>query len=124
MSPYLFVLMGASNLARGYGALAHCLVRCLAPDPVEILHAMGPGRGYCAEGGIFNVTYPAIGSSGILESASERAQKARRVLALITDIGNDIMYGVSARVLTACLETLLQKTIRNRSGGVRPSHPS
>ena len=109
MSPYFFVLMGASNLARGYGALAHCFESCLAPDPVEILHAMGPGRGYCAEGGIFNVTYPAIGSSGILESISERAEKPRRVLALITDIGNDIMYGVSSRALTACLTTLLQK---------------
>jgi hypothetical protein len=107
--PYLFVLMGASNLARGYGALAHCLVRCLAPDPVEILHAMGPGRGYCAEGGVFNVRYPAIGASEILESASERAEKACRVTALITDIGNDIMYGVPADEITACLATLLQK---------------
>jgi len=107
--PYLFVFMGASNLARGYSALANCLVHCLAPHPVEILHAMGPGRGYCAEGGIFNVTYPAIGSSGILESATEHAEKARLVLALITDVGNDIMYGVPADEITACLETLFQK---------------
>ena len=108
-SPYLFVFMGASNLARGYGALTHCLVRSLAPASVEFLHAMGPGRGYCAEGGIFNVTYPAIVSSGILESAREHAEKARLVLALITDIGNDIMYGVPVDEITACLDTLLQE---------------
>jgi len=108
VSPYLFVFMGASNLARGYSALANCLVRCLAPHPVEILHAMGPGRGYCAEGGIFNITYSPIGSCGILKSASGRAQGARRVVALITDIGNDIMYDVPVSEITSCLNTLLQ----------------
>ena len=70
---------------------------------------MGPGRGYCAEGGIFNITYPPIGSSGILKSASERAQGARQVIALITDIGNDIMYGVPVSEITSCLSSLLQK---------------
>lgn len=107
-SPYLFVFLGASNLARGYGALANCLVQNLAPGPVEILHAMGPGRGYCSPGGIFNITYPPIGSSGILHSAQSRKEKARRVIALITDIGNDIMYGVPVSELTACLNTLFQ----------------
>ena len=70
---------------------------------------MGPGRGYCAEGGIFNITYPPIGSCGILESASGRAQGARRIVAFITDIGNDIMYGVPVSEITSCLDSLLQK---------------
>jgi hypothetical protein len=108
-SPYLFVFLGASNLARGYRALADCLIQSLAPGPVEILHAMGPGRGYCSPGGIFNITYPPIGSSEILKSVQCRKEKARRVIALITDIGNDIMYGVPAREIIACLNTLLQQ---------------
>jgi len=107
--PYLFIFLGASNLARGYSALANCLAGSLAPHPAEILHAMGPGRGYCAEGGIYNITYPPIGSCGILESASGRAPKARQVVALITDIGNDIMYGVPVSEITSCLNSLLQK---------------
>jgi hypothetical protein len=106
---FLFVLMGASNLARGYSALADCLVRCLAPEPVEILHAMGPGRGYCAEGGIFNIRYPAIGASGILDSISAQTAPPRRIIALITDIGNDIMYGVPVSEITACLSALLKQ---------------
>lgn len=109
VSPYLFVLMGASNLARGYSALTKCLVRCLAPHPIEILHAMGPGRGYCARGGIFNITYPPIRSSGILRSARGRAQRARKVIALITDIGNDIMYDVPVSDLISCLDDLFQE---------------
>jgi hypothetical protein len=108
-APYLFIFLGASNLARGYTALEKCLVRCLVPHPVEILHAMGPGRGYCAEGGWLNIRYPSIGSSGILEAARERAQKAQQVTALITDIGNDIMYGVPVSEITACLNTLFKK---------------
>lgn len=107
-SPYLFVFLGASNLARGYSALADCLVRCLAPQPVEILHAMGPGRGYCAEGGFLNIKYPPIGSCGIMESARDRAKGARKVIALITDIGSDIMYDVPVSEITACLNTLFQ----------------
>ncbi len=101
--------MGASNLARGYRALTHCLVSGLAPQRVEVFNAMGPGRGYCAWGGIFNIRYPSIGSSGILESARAHADRDCRVVALITDIGNDIMYGVPASEIIACLDTLLQK---------------
>lgn len=101
--------MGASNLARGFQALTDCLVDSLAPNPVEILHALGPGRGYSAEGGVFNVRYPAIGSSGILEYASAQREKFHRAIALITDIGNDIMYGVPVSEIIACLRVLLEK---------------
>jgi len=101
--------MGASNLARGFQALTDCRVRSLEPHPVEILHALGPGRGYCAEGGIFNIRYSSIGSSGILKSASAQRENFHRVVALITDIGNDIMYGVPVSEITACLRDLLEK---------------
>ena len=101
--------MGASNLARGYSALVNCLIHCLRPHPVEVLHAMGPGRGYCAKGGVFNVVYPPIGVSGILNAAGERAQNARQVTALITDIGNDIMYNVPTVEIISCLRSLMQE---------------
>lgn len=101
--------MGASNLARGYSALVNCLTRCLHPHPVEVLHAMGPGRGYCAKGGVFNVVYSPIGISGILNAARERAQNARQVTALITDIGNDIMYNVPVTEIISCLGSLMRE---------------
>jgi hypothetical protein len=107
--PFLFILLGASNLARGFQALSDCLVSSLAPNRVEILNAMGPGRGYCAEGGIFNIRYPAIGASGILDSICAEGETPHKVIALITDIGNDIMYGVAASEITACLSVLLKQ---------------
>ncbi|MFQ5450969.1 MAG: hypothetical protein ACE5E9_10090 [Nitrospinaceae bacterium] len=106
--PALFILLGASNLARAYDAVVHCLTRCLRPRPVEFLSAMGPGRAYKARGGIFNITYPPIGSCGILAAAKDPARKAARKIALVTDIGNDIMYNVPVGEIIACLETLLR----------------
>ena len=90
----LFILLGASNLARSFYGLKSCVTRCLFPRPVNFIHAMGPGRGYISRGGIFNATYPSIIDCGILETIHKIKQPNQRMIALITDIGNDIMYGV------------------------------
>ncbi len=116
-SSILIILMGASNLARGYAGLANCLTRVLHPAPVEILHASGPGRAYCVEGGLFNVTYPPIGTCGIGSAVRERAAGKSRVAALLTDIGNDIMYGVSADEIIRCLGNLIDE-LRGLGAGV------
>ncbi len=70
---------------------------------------MGPGRGYCAKGGFLTVRYPPIGDSGVMDAAREKAATASRVVALITDIGNDIMYGVPEQDIVACLSRLLKE---------------
>ncbi len=108
-APVLFVLLGASNLHRGYGALTDCLRRSLFPRRVEFLTAMGPGRAYCAQGGFLFVRYPAIGSIGILQAAKQRKQAGVRVVALITDIGSDIMYNVPVAEIRATLERIFQE---------------
>ena len=56
----LFLFMGASNLSRGYSLLTRYLSRCLGVKNIEFLNALGPGRGFCAKGGIFNFIYPPI----------------------------------------------------------------
>ncbi|MFQ5444990.1 MAG: hypothetical protein ACE5EK_10285, partial [Nitrospinales bacterium] len=116
-SPVLLVLLGASNLARGYYGLIHFLRRHLHPRPLLVLNALGPGRGYCAEGGIFNVVYPPIRACGIMDAVREKAKPPCRVVALITDIGNDIMYGVPVKTITDCVVELL-KTFRELDANV------
>lgn len=106
--PVLLAFLGASNLARGYTALSHFLARGLAPHPVECLAAMGPGRGYVASGGLWNITYPPIAQCGLLEAVRERAASGRNVAAFVTDIGNDIMYGVPADEIIGCLDKIFQ----------------
>lgn len=93
--PISIILLGASNLSRGYQGLTHCLAKNLQPHPVTFLSALGPGRGYCGSGGVFNVTYPPIKTCEIFSQFKSKRRDSSRKIALIMDIGNDIMYGAS-----------------------------
>jgi len=105
--PVLFVFLGASNLARGHGALAACLRKNLHPRRSRFLFALGPGRGYCAWGGLLRLVYPPIRNSRIFAAARENTQC--RVVALVTDIGNDIMYNIPPADIIACLEEIFSR---------------
>ena len=106
----LFVLLGASNLARGYSALTRHLSKNISTS--EFLNALGPGRGYCARGGLLNFTYSPIGECKVMESARAYAERGFRMTVLLTDIGNDIMYGVPESSLIECLDTLIEKSLQ------------
>ncbi|CAI2719525.1 hypothetical protein [Nitrospina watsonii] len=108
-APHVCVLLGASNLARGYSALSHYLTRNLAPQPVRILAAMGPGRGYGCRGGMLNISYPPIVDSPLFQRARKQAESGSRVVALVTDIGNDLLYGMDPDHLVATLEEVFQR---------------
>ncbi|MBC8287870.1 MAG: hypothetical protein H8E42_10405 [Nitrospinae bacterium] len=106
----LFVLLGASNLARGHSALTRHISQNISGS--EFVNALGPGRGYCARGGLLNFTYSPIGGCRVMESARVYAERGFRVIVLLTDIGNDIMYGVPEKSLIECLDTLIEKSLR------------
>lgn len=105
----LFILLGASNLARAYSGFARLLEEGVRPRPARFLNAMGPGRGYSRPGGFVSVVYPPIGSCGLFSAAREQADGAERTVALVADIGNDIMYGASAEDVVAGLEAIFEK---------------
>jgi len=106
-NPVLFIFLGASNLARSFHGLKYCIERCISPRPASFVHAMGPGRGYVSRGGILNAIYSPILNCGILEAVRNKKIKDQSVVALITDIGNDIMYGVSSEKIINGLQYLL-----------------
>ena len=108
-SPVLLVLLGASNLSRGVFAFTRHLKVCLNPHPVEVLIASGPGRGYVVSGGLLNINYPPICSSDLFEVAQKKSESGYQVVALITDIGNDIMYDVSAEKLTETIQQIFSR---------------
>ena len=110
--PIVFLLMGASNLARGYSMLTHHLSECLEKNKTEFLNALGPGRGFCARGGIFNITYSPIQDCQIIESGEKKSKEALRTVVLITDIGNDLLYGVSADTLIASLDIMIDEILK------------
>ena len=104
---FLFVLLGASNLARGYSALTRHLSQSISP--IRFINALGPGRGYCVRGGLLNFSYTPIGECRVMKSAESFAEQGGRVAVLLTDIGNDIMYGIPGESLIECLDALIEK---------------
>jgi hypothetical protein len=107
--PVLLILLGASNLSRGCFALARYMKTCLHPRPVEVLIASGPGRGYCVPGGLLTVKYSPIYSSDIFEVAQRKSKSGYKVVALVTDIGNDIMYDVSPEKLIDVIQWIFDR---------------
>tara|TARA_B100000686_G_scaffold330017_1_gene391782 strand:- start:387 stop:1151 length:765 start_codon:yes stop_codon:yes gene_type:complete len=106
----LFVLLGASNLARGYCALTQHISKNISG--AEFVSALGPGRGYCTQGGFLNFSYSPIGECQIMEQAKVYNKRGFRMTVLLTDIGNDIMYGVPEQFLIECIDTLIEKSLQ------------
>jgi hypothetical protein len=87
------VALGASNLTRGFRTVVSTARAMWGPE-VQVLAAFGHGRSYGAESRVLFRTLP-----GILESGLWRAldsMPAEQTRALVTDVGNDIVYGYSA----------------------------
>ena len=105
-----YVLMGASNLARGQYAISRALQKQGASTQIEFLYALGPGRGYCAKGGFLNVRYSPIHECGILSAVEGRAKSGNvRIAALLMDIGNDIMYGFTGDEIASRLKQMIDR---------------
>ncbi len=88
------VLLGASNLFLAFpSALRHAL-GLLAGSEVSVYAAHGPGRSYGVEAGVPGLKFPGIARSGLLEAIEREHEEhgAAPVTALVTDIGNDILY--------------------------------
>ena len=84
------VLLGASNLTRSFSTVVS-LVRQMWAPPVTIMAAMGHGRSYGGASQVMFRELPGIVSSGIWSALD--ASPVKETFALVTDIGNDILYG-------------------------------
>lgn len=101
------ILLGASNLTRSFSTVVET-VRQTWNEPIDIMVAMGHGRSYGQE-----TTLLGRKISGILPSALWQDLKRRAPLptaALLTDIGNDLLYEVDVDILlnwiSRCLDRL------------------
>lgn len=87
------VLLGASNLTLALPLVVET-VRRAGPGPAEILCADGHGRSFGIWSRVLGRALPGIADCG-LWAALERAGPASVTWALVTDIGNDLLYGVA-----------------------------
>ena len=108
------VLLGASNIALAFPLIVRRLSAGFA-GPVELFAAFGHGRSYCTWSRVLFRRLPGIDRCGLwkdLERAA--AERPAPTLAVLTDIGNDLIYGSEPHVLLRHLEQCLANLVPRR----------
>ncbi len=101
-------MLGASNLTRSFATVVETM-RLTWNEPVEIMAAMGHGRSYGRDSAVLGRKIP-----GIFPCALWRDLQRRPPLptaALMTDIGNDLLYGVPLDRLFDWVESCLDRLV-------------
>src|SRR5215213_9369710 len=105
------VLLGASNLKMGFPQVLSCL---RGTGPVEILAALGHGRSYGTWSRLAWVRQlPGIIQCGLWEELERRPRLP--TVALITDVGNDLLYGAPAPRIAGWVGTCLERLARQEA---------
>ena len=106
--PRRVVLLGASNLTRGIATVVET-ARCMWGRPLDVLAALGHGRSYGTRSTVLGRTLPSTLGCGLWEALERR--RAVPTAALITDIGNDLLYEAPVERIVfwvgQCLDRLL-----------------
>ena len=91
--PTRVVALGASNLTRGLQSVIAVSRERHGPD-VEVVAALGHGRSYGADSKFLARSLPGILQSGLWRTLD--ALPPAETQAIVSDVGNDILYGFSA----------------------------
>lgn len=110
------IVLGASNVSRGLGRLA-AVVGGRADGRLDLMVAAGHGRSYGVNSRVAMRRLPSILASGLWRAIEREAGVADPPpLALVTDIGNDLLYGFSAPQVAGwvaeCLRRLAERGAR------------
>jgi len=103
------VALGASNLTRGFQTVVSTARAAWGPR-VEVLAALGHGRSYGARSQLVFRSPPGILECGLWSELESRPHVATR--ALVTDVGNDILYGFSPEQTLAWVGEVLRRLRR------------
>lgn len=117
------VILGASNLSLGWPRLVRQLCSSLE-GPLDIYTAHGMGRSYCGErSGFAFWQLPGILKSGIW-SALSSTDAPNPALAVLTDLGNDLVYGKTPEQVTnAARESIVRLREWNPDCCIVMTHP-
>ena len=100
------VFLGASNVVRAISTIVETAELIWEP-PLDVLAACGHGRSYGQTSCVLGRSLPGILQCGLWEDLQRRP--ALPTAALVTDIGNDILYGASAGQIAEWLEQCLAR---------------
>lgn len=112
--PARVALLGASNLSLSLAyALPHLVGRFAGRD-LSIYVAHGPGRSYGSEAGALWLRFKGLAGCGLieaLESGREAGGPRAETWALLTDVGNDILYRTGAERLVSWVEEITRRLL-------------
>lgn len=108
------IILGASNVTIGMATIVQQLRQSLGP--VDLLAAHGHGRSYGSRSRVLCRALPSIRSCRLWEDLERRTPLEQPPLALITDVGNDILYGAESGKIVewvgACADRLAAQGAR------------
>ncbi len=106
------VLLGASNLTLAWPRIMDQMQSRFAA-PLDIYTANGMGRSYvCDRSGFALRQLPGILSCGIWDALPTTATKDTQSVAILTDFGNDLLYGRSPTELFVAAEECINRLRR------------
>lgn len=105
--PRRVILLGASNLTLAFPLVVATLRAALGP--VELLAAHGHGRSYGMTSRVLCRSLPGIRSCRLWDDLATRPRAAEPPLALVADVGNDLLYGASVEQVLRWVETALTR---------------
>jgi hypothetical protein len=108
------VLLGASNLAIGFPLIVRKLRDGLS-RPLEIYAAGGHGRSFCRWSRVLFRALPGIDRCALWSDLDRNNESSSRTLALVTDVGNDLIYGSAPDLIARRIEACLSELARHRA---------
>jgi hypothetical protein len=102
------VLLGASNLTLAFPQLLNYL-RTGFTQPVQLFAAHGHGRSYGLTSRVLFRSLPGITTSNLWSEIDQQDANVTHTTALLTDIGNDLLYGADVAQIAAWIEDCLQQ---------------
>jgi len=105
------ILLGASNLTLSLRLAIHAMQQRLG-SPSEVLAAIGHGRAYGICSSIISRKLPAISESSLWNDLAAQRNLSLPSAALLTDIGNDILYGLLPEQILSTLERCIDQLQR------------
>ena len=114
------ILLGASNLAHGISTVVET-ARLHFDRPLDVLAAHGHGRSYGMTSSMLGRQLPGITECDLWRELQSRAPLPTS--ALITDIGNDLAYGVNPAKVIRWVEECLDRLSMARAETIITSLP-
>lgn len=108
------VLLGASNLTKGFPLVLKMLETGF-PNPVEIHAAHGHGRSYGRWSRLLHRELPGIQDCNLWDNLKQQNDSDAPPVALITDVGNDLIYGAEVPQILAWVEQCLRHLTEHQS---------